>query len=248
MIKLSAVIITHNEEKNIERCLLSAIRIADEVIVLDSFSSDQTVAICSKYPSVKLIQRKWEGYALSKNYANSLTANEMILSLDADEELSDELENEIRATSFASDTVYHFKRLTNYCGKWIHYCGWYPDSKVRIFSKYNAFWEGNFVHEILVFKIDVKQVTFNGNLFHYSYYTISEHNQRIVKYANLHAQQMKANGKSFSVLKWLIGPVFKFLKTYFIQLGFLDGYYGLVISLVSARYVFLKYSMLKQIS
>jgi glycosyltransferase involved in cell wall biosynthesis len=248
MIKLSAVIITHNEEKNIERCLLSAMRLADEVIVLDSFSTDQTVVICNKYPSVKLIQRKWEGYALSKNYANSLATNEMILSLDADEEISVELENEIRATPLSSDTVYHFKRLTNYCGKWIHYCGWYPDSKVRIFSKYNAFWEGNFVHEVLAFKTDLKQVTFNGNLFHYSYYTISEHKQRIVKYANLHAQQLKAEGKFFSVFKWLLSPVFKFFKTYFIQLGFLDGYYGLVISLVSARYVFLKYSILKQIS
>lgn len=248
MIKLSAIIITYNEEKNIERCLLSALRIADEVVVLDSFSTDQTPSICKRFSRVKFIQRQWEGYAASKNYANSLATNEMILSLDADEELSIELEAEIRNTSISADTAYYFKRLTNYCGKWIHHCGWYPDSKIRIFSKYKAHWQGDYVHEVLVLEQGLKQVTFNGNLFHYSYYTIAEHKERIVKYANLHAQKMKAAGQTFSSYKLYINPVFKFLKTYIIQLGFLDGYFGLIISWVSARSVYLKYKLLKNLS
>ena len=170
MIKLSAIIITFNEEKNISRCLNSLKNIVDEIIVVDSFSSDRTEEICRNY-NVKFIKRKWEGYSETKNFANSLALNNFVLSIDADEEISEELSLSIQQIEEPIDNfVFSFNRLTNYCGKWIKHCGWYPDKKVRIFNKNNTTWKGE-IHENLIFVTPVKEVFLKGDCFHYSYYS-----------------------------------------------------------------------------
>ena len=247
MSKLSVVIITYNEEKNISRCLNSVKDIADEVIVLDSFSEDGTEEICKKY-GVRFIKRKWEGYSKSKNYANQLAQYDYILSIDADEALSDELKTNILThKNMGLRGVYEFNRLTNYCGKWIHHCGWYPDRKVRLFPKEKAQWKGDYVHEELTFENNGKKIFIKGDLLHYSYYTTSEHKARIEKYSVLAARKLLVKGGEVFFMQRFFSPLLKFLKMYFFQLGFLDGYYGFVISVISARARFLKYRKLEEL-
>lgn len=245
MCKISAVIITYNEEKNIGRCIASALKVADEIIVLDSFSNDATASICKQYPKVRFFERAWEGYSKSKNYANNQASHSYILSLDADEEVTDELAHAILKEKENLKGAYAFNRLTNYCGFWIKHCGWYPDTKVRLFPKGKARWEGDYVHEKLKLDSDVSIKLLNGNLNHYSYYTVEEHRQRIEKYSDLHAQNMFAEGKKASFVKLYLSPIFKFIKTYILQLGVMDGYHGYIISVLSAKAVYLKYKKLK---
>lgn len=245
MDKISAVIITFNEERNIGRCIESALKVADEIIVLDSFSKDATAAICKQYPNVRFIERAWEGYSKSKNYANEQASHGYILSLDADEEVTDELAHAILKEKENLKGAFAFNRLTNYCGFWIKHCGWYPDTKVRLFPKEKAKWQGDFVHEELILASNVSVKLLNGNLNHYSYYTEEEHRQRIEKYSDLHAQKMFAEGKKADFVKLYLSPIFKFVKTYFLQLGVMDGYHGYIISVLSAKAVYLKYKKLK---
>lgn len=245
MDKISAVIITYNEEKNIARCIESALKVADEIIVLDSYSTDATADICFRYPKVRFIERAWEGYSKSKNFANDQASYPYILSLDADEEVTDELAYAILKEKENLKGAYAFNRLTNYCGFWIKHCGWYPDTKVRLFPKEKARWEGDYVHEILKLDSDVSIKFLTGNLNHYSYYTEEEHRQRIEKYSELHAQKMFAQGKKADFIKIYLSPIFKFFKTYILQLGVMDGYHGYIISVLSAKAVYLKYKKLK---
>jgi (heptosyl)LPS beta-1,4-glucosyltransferase len=244
MDKISAVIITYNEERNIARCIESALKVADEIIVVDSYSKDATADICYRYPQVKFFEKAWEGYSKNKNYANSLATYSYILSIDADEEITDELAFSILKEKENLNGAYAFNRLTNYCGYWIKHCGWYPDTKIRLFPKGKAFWEGDFVHEELKLDKDLPVKFLYGNLNHYSYYTQEEHLKRIEKYSDLHAQKMQAEGKKSNFIKQYLAPVFKFFKTYFLQLGVMDGYPGFIISFYSAKAVYLKYKKL----
>ena len=150
---ISAVIITFNEERNVGRAIESVMEVADEIIVLDSFSTDRTEQICAQY-GVKFIQKEWQGYACSKNYANNLATYKWILSLDADEELDAEMTADIlKYKQEGFHGAYVLNRLTNYCGTWIRHSSWYPDKKVRIFDKSIAKWVGAFVHEELVLSL-----------------------------------------------------------------------------------------------
>ncbi len=240
MIKLSAIIITLNEEKNIERCLNSLRNIADEIIVLDSYSNDNTELICKKF-DVKFVKRKWEGYSKTKNCANALAKNNFILSLDADEEISDELKTNITSISEENSTaVYSFNRLTNYCGKWIKHCGWYPDKKIRIFNKENTTWEGE-IHEELIFREPVTEIHLSGNCNHYSYYSIEEHYLQAEKYSTLLAKELSKKNKNIFVYQLITSPLLRFIRDYFFRLGFLDGYYGFIICKISAHATYLKY-------
>lgn len=248
MDKISAVIITYNEERNIARCIESALKVADEIVVLDSYSKDATADICFQYPQVRFFEKAWEGYSKNKNYANLQAKYDYILSLDADEEISDELAYSILKEKENLKGAYAFNRLTNYCGYWIKHCGWYPDTKVRLFPKGKASWHGDYVHEVLKLDEDVSVKWLPGNLNHYSYYTEEEHRKRIEKYADLHAQKMKAEGKKSNFVKTYFAPIFKFIKTYFLQLGVMDGYPGFIISVLSAKAVYLKYKKLKEIT
>jgi glycosyltransferase involved in cell wall biosynthesis len=240
MQKLSVVIITFNEAKNIERCLLSVRAVADEIIVYDSFSIDNTCKIAEKY-GAKVFQEKWQGYAISKNEANKKTSNDWILSLDADEVLSEELQNDILALKVNGLKTASFKRLTNYCGTWIRHAGWYPDIKLRLFNKHQMQWEG-LIHEELkaIMNESIIPVLLSGDCLHYSYYTIEEHIKQSEKFSALSAQNLFQKGEKSNFIKLYFAPIFKFIKMYFIKLGILDGYYGYVVCKISAKAIYLR--------
>lgn len=237
---LSTVIITFNEEKNIARCLESLKAVADEIIVLDSFSTDRTAQICEGF-GVKFVQRAWEGYSPSKNYANSLAANDWILSLDADEALSPALQEELlrikRADALQSMS---FNRLTNYCGTWIKHSGWYPDRKFRLFNRKRSAWAGE-LHEELSLPAGEKLKHLGLDILHYSYYTLDEHLAQIRKYTDIAAAELKQNGKKPAAYKMYLNAWAKFVSHYLIHAGFLDGTAGFRIAWYSAYATYLKY-------
>lgn len=239
MRKLSAVIITFNEARNIKRCIASLQGVVDEIVVVDSFSTDATPSIC-KGLGVNFHQREWKGYSRQKNYGADLASNNWILSIDADEALSTELRDSIiEAKSKEKGENFSFNRLTNYCGQWIKRCGWYPDTKVRLYNRVNDNWQGE-VHESLsVNKSTV--VKLKGDLLHYSYYNVNEHSIRTTKYAQMGAEELYSKGKRASLIKLIFNPWLKFNKMYFLQLGFLEGVAGLTISFVTAYGTYLKY-------
>ncbi|MGB0402530.1 MAG: glycosyltransferase family 2 protein [Salibacteraceae bacterium] len=248
MDKISATIITFNEEDNIERCVLSAFKVADEVVVVDSLSQDKTVEI-AKSLGCKVFDQKWLGYSEQKNLANSKAQYNFILSLDADEVLSDELVKsilEIKNTGLSS--TYSFNRLTNYCGSWIKHSGWYPDVKSRLFPKEGVKWEGEYVHEELVFPDGMKFQHIKGDLLHYSYYNYKDHKERADKYSKLTAEKMHKAGKKAGPLKPLLSAFARFVGMYFIKMGILDGKMGFMIAWISAKSNHYKYQVLRNIT
>ena len=238
---LSAVIITKNEEKNIRRCLESLQGIADEIIVVDSYSTDNTENICKEF-QVKFFQKEWAGYAQTKNWANEQANSDYIFSIDADEEVPAELKKSILAIKEnpGDNFAYKMHRLANYCGAWIHHCGWYPDTKPRIFDRRECKWEGDFVHETLSRNNNKEWQLLKGDLHHYSYHSISQHLQKIDNFSTLAAQQRLAKGKKFSLLRLLFAPQFKFFSVYILKLGILDGIYGLTIATFMSWHHFLR--------
>ena len=245
-VQLSAVIITFNEEKNIERCILSAQKVADEVIVLDSFSTDKTVEICQDLKA-KVYQHKWLGYSEQKNLANGYASNEYILSLDADEALSSELESEIlKVKANGLRGVYRFNRLTNYCGNWVRHTSWYPDAKIRIFSKKVCYWRGN-IHEEL--SIQDQQIThIKGDLLHYSFYTRKQHLLQIEKFSSLAAADLHRQGRSIGMVNLYLKVFARFVKNYLLKLGFLDGVAVFDVSRYSAYATYLRYTKLRELN
>ncbi|MFM1876073.1 MAG: hypothetical protein RL266_1810 [Bacteroidota bacterium] len=246
MRKLSAVIITFNEARNIRRCIASLQQVADEIVIVDSFSTDATPSIC-KGLGVQFHQREWKGYSKQKNYGNGLASNDWILSIDADEALSEDLRNAILKEK-AKDAGYNysFNRLTNYCGKWIRNCGWYPDTKIRMFDRREDDWNGDVHEKLSVNPNTVKKL--KGDLLHYSYHSISDHVLRTDRYSNLAANEMLNAGKMASIFNILFNPWLKFNRMYFLQTGFLDGLSGFTISLISAYGTFLKYVKLRYLT
>lgn len=242
---ISAVIITRDEERNIARCLESLKGVADEAIVVDAESSDRTREIAAGL-GARVHVRAWTGYSDQKNFANGLAAHEWILSLDADEALSDALRAELIALNARGPTgACRMKRLTNYCGRWVRHGGWYPDRKVRLFPKRGSRWEGDHVHEELRLPEGCAIHDLQGDLLHFSYHSVQDHYDRIERYSSLHARAMLARGRRPSRLKELLGPAVKFIHGYVLQLGFLDGWAGWRIAALSARAVGLKYSKLR---
>lgn len=246
--KISAVIITFNEEKNIGRCLGSLQGVVDEIVVIDSFSTDKTAEICAAY-NVRFETNLFEGHIQQKNHAMRRATHEWVLSLDADEALTDELKKGIEAVK-GNETFdgYELSRLTNFCGQWIHHAGWYPDRKVRLWNRTKGEWGGQNPHDKVIMKKGAKIGRLKGDLLHYSFYTIEQHVQTIQKFSTIAAESAYKNGKRANlVVNILIGPWFTFIKKYFLQLGFLDGYFGLVISVNTAYSRFLKYIKLREI-
>ena len=240
MIKLSVVIITLNEEKNIARCLCSVRDIADVILVVDSFSTDKTREICEGQ-GVRFVEQKFLGYVEQKNFALKLATHEYVLSLDADEALSPELNIEIKKIkSHFEGNGYEFNRLTQYNGHWVHHCGWYPDTKLRLVRKSAGNWVGNNPHDCLEVVGPVTHI--KGDLLHYSYDSISSHVKQTNKFSTIEAQTLYAKGKRASVIKLVTRPPFQFFKDYFLKLGILDGRYGFVICFINALYVLLKYA------
>lgn len=239
MPRLSVTIITLNEERNIGRCIESVKAVADDIVVLDSGSTDATVAICEKL-GVRTVYAPWENYSKARNNAAGYAKYDWILALDADEALSAELTQSILKIK-ESETIpfCSFKRLTNYCGKWIHHCGWYPDVKIRLYDRTRATYEG-IIHEYLNW-LPEKIIKLEGDLLHYSYYTIYEHVQQANRFTDLTSKAAFDRGEKSSLLYIAFAPLIKFIKGFFIQGGFLDGYYGFVVCTISAHATFYKY-------
>ncbi|MDG2505803.1 MAG: glycosyltransferase family 2 protein [Crocinitomicaceae bacterium] len=248
MVKVTAAIITLNEEKNLERCLKALKQCVDEIVVLDSFSTDKTAEICAAY-KVTFIQKNWLGYAQSKNELNKSINSSYILSIDADEvpdqELIDDL-NRIKAEGL--DGIYQVNRKTNYCGKWIYHCGWYPEFKLRLFPKKGVKWEGDFVHETLSFPKSLTVNKLNGHLEHFSYHNESEHRIKAFQYADLSVQKYLKEKKKTYFLQPVLSALAKFLSIYVFKRGFLDGRSGWVIAKISASANHYKYRKLKDLN
>jgi len=247
MVKISVAIITLNEERNIGRCLKSVKDIADDIVIVDSFSTDRTEEICRKF-GARFFPRKWEGYIDTKNIAAGLALHDCVLSLDADEELSPELRHSIKKVKedFSADG-YTMNRMTNYCGKWIRHSGWYPDRKLRLYDRRKGQWEGLIIHEELKMENGSKVGHLSGDILHYSFYTIDEHRKQSEKFTTLGAEADFKKRKKAPVYKIWFGPLVKFIQSYFFRLGFLDGKEGFVISKLSAAATFQKYNKLRKL-
>lgn len=247
MVKLSVVIITLNEEKNLPRCLNSVQNIADEIVVIDSFSTDRTEEIVKSYGG-KVYQKAFEGYVSQKNFANSKATFNRILSLDADEVLSDELKISVQNAkqNFEADG-YTLNRLTNYAGKWVRHSGWYPDTKLRLFDRRKGKWEGLIIHEEFKLEPGANQRHLKGDLLHYSFNSVEDHKKQSEKFTTLGAEADFQKGKKAPFYKIWFGPVVKFVQSYFFRLGFLDGKTGLTICWLSAAATHTKYVKLKKL-
>ncbi len=241
MEKLSVVIITYNEEKNIGRCIDSVKTLADEILVLDSNSTDQTAAIAE---SKNAIVRKeaFRGHIQMKNRAVELASNDCILSLDADEALDPILADSIRKVkeNFSSG-AYRMNRCTNYCGQFIRHGTWYPDRKIRLFDRRIAQWGGTNPHDKIVLKENIIAEQIQGDILHYSYYTIAEHVAQNNKFSTIAAESLFTIGKRTSLFNIIINPFWAFIQSYFIKAGLLDGLFGFIISIQISHMTFLKH-------
>ncbi len=241
--KISVVIITRNEEKRIADCLRSVEGCADEVIVLDSFSDDQTVSIAESL-GAKVVQKAFAGYGASKNTANELATGDYILSLDADERLDEELRSEIQKIKVSNKPVpaYRLNRLSNYCGQWIRHGGWSTDKKVRFWKKGVGHWNLSEVHEQLVLQPGTIPQDLPGNILHYSYASVEEHYSKVETYAEKGAMEIRRSGKKPGSWKKYVSPAARWFRDYILRKGFLDGKAGWQIARLTAYEVWLKYS------
>jgi glycosyltransferase involved in cell wall biosynthesis len=244
--KITATIITFNEERNIAR-VIESLRCADEILVLDSGSNDRTAEIATKL-GARVEEASWHGYAAQKNIAAGLARHDWILSLDADESLSEALEAEIWQIKKSGPAYdgYTVPRLAQYLGRWILHSGWYPDRKIRLFDRKKARWVGDFVHESVVVHGRVGHL--QSNLLHFTCNSLSEHLRTMDSYTTLAAQEMVARGHTPAMLELLVDPPWTFFQTYVLKRGFLDGAEGLAIAYMAAFYNFVKYSKARHMS
>lgn len=243
--KISATLITLNEEENLPRAL-DSLAWCDEVVILDSGSTDRTLEI-ARHRGARVIHREFDGYASQKNYADQQAAHDWILSLDADEALSDTLAAEIQEVRRGGPRFdgYQFPRKAHYLGRWIHYSGWYPDRKVRLYDRGKAQWVG-LVHESV--RVEGTVGDLHGDLLHYTCRSLSDHVKTVDRYTTLAAQELVAGGKRGHWANLVFSPPWAFLRTYVLKRGFLDGLHGFVIAWMAAFYVFLKYAKAIQLS
>jgi glycosyltransferase involved in cell wall biosynthesis len=244
--KISATIITFNEERNVAR-VIESLRCCDEILVLDSGSNDRTAEIATKL-GARVVEASWHGYAAQKNIAAELATNDWILALDADESLSEALEAEIWQIkkSGAKFDGYTVPRLAQYLGRWILHSGWHPDRKVRLFDRRKAKWVGDFVHESV--RVDGPVGELKSNLLHFTCNSLSEHLRSMDRYTTLAAQELVARRKNITWSLLLFDPPWTFFRTYFMKLGFLDGPEGLAIAYMAAFYNFVKYFKARDMS
>ncbi len=245
MAEISVVIITHNEAENIRRCIESAKKVSRDIIVIDDFSTDQTPQICREM-GVRFEQKAWEGYGSNKNYGNSLAKNDWILSIDADEEVSDKLaENLGSAPLDDGHEAFELAFISNYCGRWIRHGKWYPEYHIRLFNRQSVRWNTDEVHEGLIFSGTGKAPRLKGYVHHYSMHSIQHHLRKVNLYSSLAAEKMKHKGIKPSFVKLYLSPVFKFVADYYFRMGFLDGFYGFTIAVITSFEAYLKYAKLK---
>ena len=239
---ISATIVACNEAGKIARALRS-LACADEIVLVDSGSTDETCSIAAGL-GARVIQEPWRGYAAQKNFAMRQAQHDWILSLDADEELDSVGQAEIVAWKRLDPPAeaYRFARRARYLGRWILHAGWYPDYKVRLFDRRKAQWEGKYVHESVV--VNGRIATMPGEILHYTCDTLEEHLERIELYTDLAAQEMRERGERVNLLRRSFDPLWVFFHTYFFRLGVLDGHQGFLVAAMAARYVRRKYQKL----
>lgn len=237
--QISAVIITKNSERTLQKCLESLPAVVDEIIIVDSGSTDSTLDIAKDY-QCKIINTPWLGYGPTKNLGQKAALAPYVLSIDSDEELSAGLQQEILSMKNNLTGIYGFRRINNYCGKWIKYGSWYPDKKLRLFPKENL-WNNAISHEQLMLNNQKKRYYFKSPLLHYAYSTKEELKVKTYLYAQLGAANKKGSSKILAFINMLVSPVMSFLKSYFMKLGFLDGKNGFEISTFNALGTYLKY-------
>ncbi len=241
--RISATIITYNEERNIARAIES-LRCCDEILVLDSGSTDRTCEVATNLGG-RIIETSWRGYAGQKNFASEQAANDWILSIDADEALSEALEAEIWQIKRDGPRfdAYTVPRLAQYLGRWIFHSGWHPDRKIRLFNRTKATWKGEFVHESV--KVDGSVGHLEANLLHFTCHSLSEHLKTLDRYTTLAAEQIIAEKRPVTFTRLLFDPPWTFFQTYILKAGYLDGVEGLIIANMAALYNFLKYAKVR---
>jgi glycosyltransferase involved in cell wall biosynthesis len=244
--KITATIITLNEERNVARAIES-LRCCDEILILDSGSVDRTVELAQKL-GARVIEAGWRGYAGQKNWAAEQASHEWILSLDADEALSEALEAEIWNLKKKGPQydAYTMPRLARYLGRWILHSGWYPDRKVRLYHRGKAKWVGDVVHESVQAEGRVGHL--DANILHFTCDSLSEHLKSLDRYTTLAAEDLVERKVAIGTWRVILDPPWTFIKTYLLQRGFLDGLEGLIIAYMAAFYTFLKYSKARNMS
>ena len=246
-VPLSVVILTKNNERDIQRCLESVHEIADEIVVVDSYSTDRTEEICAGF-QLRFIQHPFEGHIEQKNWAITQAKYPHILSLDSDEALDDRLKHSvIDVKNDRQHDGYTMNRLTNYCGKWIKHCGWYPDTKLRLWDSRKGHWTGINPHDRYEMTEGASTRHLAGDILRYSYYSIKEHVDQTNWFTDLSAKEYLDRGKKGRMVNVLLNPAFSFVKSYLLKGGWLDGYYGFVISILAAQSTFLKYTKLRHL-
>lgn len=243
--KISAIVIAKNEEKNITRCIKSLEEIADEIFVLlDSSSTDKTEEIIKSFPNVKFEKKEWLGFAGAKEYALTKINNNWVFWIDADEEVTPELSNEIKSMKKSGFTCdgYSVARRAYFLGRWIKHSGWYPGRVVRLFNKEKVTIKKNLVHEGL--SINGKVCMLKNDLNHYTDPNIHHYFEKYNNYTTLAAEELFEKRKNFSIWDLILRPPLLFLKMYFFKLGFLDGIQGFILAFFSSSYVFTKYAKL----
>jgi glycosyltransferase involved in cell wall biosynthesis len=246
--KLSVSIIASNEEVNIKRCLESVKSMADEIVLVYNDTYDSTVRISREY-GASCYEVKWQGYRDQKNISLLKTSNQWVLCLDADEEVSPELRDSIKETltheRLDDYNGYYFNRCTFFLGRWIKHGDWYPDKKLRLVKKTKSEWRGNNEHEKLFVNGKVKHL--DGDLLHYSYPTMKSLISKIPHFSHFYLEREIIKGGSFKLSNVLIRPPWRFIRAYFLKLGFLDGFPGFFIAVSTAFSTFFKYSQIFEI-
>lgn len=248
MLKLSGVIITYNEERNIEKCLQSLVDVVDEIVVVDSFSTDATKAICERY-NVRFIEKKFLGYVDQKNFALVQTTFDHVVSLDGDEALSETLQKSILDLKTNWEFGGYFaNRYNNFCGQWIKYSDWYPNKKLRVFDKTQAKWVGYKIHEtVQLSNPDAPTGYLKGDILHYTYQTYQEMDEKTDYFSSISAEAYFDKGKKASVFTLIFNPIWAFFKSFVLRLGFLDGKNGFRICYQTGKITYLKYAKLRKL-
>ena len=242
MSRLSVTIVAWNEEERLRACLES-VAWADEIIVVDSGSTDDTVAIARRM-ATRIEVRDWPGYGEQKNYAAAIASNDWILSIDADERVTTELAGEIRGAidSESGPAGYRIPRVSYYLGRWLHSTDWYPDFQLRLYNRRKGSWNAQRVHESVV--LSGAPGLLRRELQHYPYRNITHHVQTIDRYTTLAAEEWLAAGRRATALQAFLHTAFAFLRNYLLKGGFRDGSAGLIVSVLNSYYVFLKFAKL----
>jgi len=245
MTKLSAVVITKNEEENIQRCLES-VRFADEIIIIDSGSTDKTIEIAESF-NARVYSPEWRGFGPAKKAGVDKSEGDWILSIDADEEVTGHLAAEIQAVIARSNSVsgYYVKRKTKFLGRWILHCGWYPDYVLRLFQKSRGTFDSAIVHEKVVTDGPVEYL--KGELLHYSYPNLEQYFIKFNRYTTMGAEEAFRKGRKSKLTDIVIKPAASFVKHYVLNQGYLDGVEGFVLSSLSSMSVMVKYAKLRQL-